>query len=69
MTPELFNRWRVVPRIALALFIYLVWHVSEWFMMLEAPTTEQSAFVALVVGVLPAVFHFYMASSGIKNKE
>ncbi len=68
LTPELVNRWRVIPRIAMLFYFSLVWKTSSWFMELATPTAEQAAFATGVVGAAAVWFGFYV-NSGASLKE
>lgn len=50
MTPEQFRKWKIVPTVTLLGYCYLVFTVTNWFMLLESPTAIQQAFVTLVWG-------------------
>lgn len=56
---EIIDAYRVIPRLLLIGFGYLVWHVVEWFTGLEVPTTQQAAFVSAVVGIAAPISAFY----------
>lgn len=56
---EVLDAYRIVPRVLLLGFGYLVWSVVEWFMGLENPTTQQAAFVSAVVGITAPITAFY----------
>jgi len=62
LTAEKFDSWRVVPRILLILYGIMIYQVSEWFMALPDPTTQQAAFVSTVVGAASAWFGLYVNS-------
>lgn len=66
MTPEQLNAWRVVPRILVAMYGLLVWRVTEWYMALPDPTTQQAALVSTVVGAAGAFFGFYVNTGNTK---
>ena len=68
ITPELVNRWRVIPRLMLLLYGYMFYRVAEWFMALPDPNAEQSAFVSVMVGAAAAFFGLYV-NSGASLKE
>ena len=38
----------------------LSWRCAEWFMNLEDPTTQQSAFVSVIMGVMTGVYGIYL---------
>jgi len=60
------NALRVIPRLLILGYSWLVYEVSFWFMALIAPTNTQAAFVSTLVGVSAALFGLY-ANSGNKN--
>ena len=62
MTPDFFNRWRIIPRICVALYCWTFFEVSIWFMGLPNPNGPQAAFVSTVVGASAAFFNFYVKS-------
>lgn len=68
LTPELINRWRIIPRIIVALYGFTFWKVVEWFMALPDPTATQAAFVSTVVGAGAAFFGLYV-NSGASLRE
>jgi len=59
---ELLNKYRVVPRILILGYSWLLYEVSFWFMALALPTSTQAAFVSTVVGISAAVFGLYTSS-------
>lgn len=67
MTPEEFNKWRVMPRILVALYCYLIFMVTDWFIDLDDPTTQQSAFVSTIIGVAGLIFNFYVQTGEKKE--
>lgn len=67
MIADCLNRLRIIPRVIVAGYAYLIWHVTEWFMALPSPDTQQAALVTTVVGAAGLVFGFYM-QGGITNK-
>lgn len=68
MTPERFNDWRVFPRILCLLYAAITWQVVAWFLAIDAPTTEQSAFALTTTASSAAWFKFYV-ESGPGRKE
>jgi len=66
MWAETINNWRVIPRLAFGLYLILWYQSSQWFMKLPDPTTEQSAFVAVVWGASAVWFGFYVNSGNKK---
>ena len=61
------NNFRVVPRLLVAGYGWLMYDVAMWFMSLEDPTNPQSLFVSTMVGGSAAVFGLY-TNSGNKGK-
>ena len=59
ITPQLVNEWRILPRVIVALFMYLCYWVASWYMNLGDPSTQQAAFVSTVFATVPMVFNFY----------
>ena len=39
--------------------VAMSWRCAEWFMNLEDPTTQQSAFVSVIMGVMTGVYGIY----------
>lgn len=56
------NLLKIVPRILVLGYAWLIYNIANWFMKLEAPTTTQAAFIATMVGVSAAIFALYMNS-------
>jgi hypothetical protein len=44
--------------------VAMSWRCAEWFMNLEAPTTQQSAFVSVIMGVMTGVYGIYLGNAG-----
>ena len=60
MVAECLNRLRIIPRVLVAGYGWLVWIVVNWFMGLTDPGTQQAALVTTVVGAAGMFFGFYM---------
>jgi hypothetical protein len=69
ITPEQLNAWRIVPRLLIGWYAALVWVVSDWFMTLGDPSTQQASFVSTVVGLSAAIFGLYVNSGNVKTTE
>ena len=52
ITANYLDELKILPRLAFLCQIVLTWKVCLWFMTLEDPTTQQSAFVSLVTAML-----------------
>ena len=57
---EVIDAFRIFPRLILFGFSVLVGYVVFWFTGLEAPNTQQAAFVSTVVGIIAPVTAFYL---------
>jgi len=68
ITPEIVNRWRIIPRVMISLYGYMFWRVAEWFMTLPDPNAAQSAFVSVMIGAAATFFGLYV-NSGASLKE
>ena len=58
---EQFLRWKVLPRFMMLASTMMSWRCAEWFMDLNDPTSQQSAFVSVVMGVMTGVFGIWMS--------
>jgi hypothetical protein len=63
------NKYRVFPRLFSALFGYLLYICTVWFMALPTPTAEQAAFASTMVATAAAFFKFYVDSGPNKNRN
>lgn len=68
ITPETLNKWRIIPRLIIALYGYIFYVIVMWFMGLDDPSNSQAMFVSTIVGAAPAFFGLYV-NSGNKDKE
>ena len=67
--PDYFDKWRLFPRAFITMYIYLLWKVTDWFMNLPDPNTQQAGLVSVVVGAGAAWFGLYVNSSGSRGPE
>ena len=65
--PYWFDRLRLFPRAFISVYIYLLYDVTEWFMLLEDPNNAQAGFVSVVVGAGAAWFGLYTGTSKSKK--
>ena len=56
------DSWRIIPRAFLAVYMYLLYFTTFWFMDLADPTFEQSGLISIVVGAGAAWFGLYTNS-------
>lgn len=59
---ELFDAFRVVPRLILVGYAVLVWIVVGWYMDLPEPTSQHASLVVSVVGIIAPVAAVYQKS-------
>ena len=62
------DNYRVIPRLLVAGYSWLMVYVSFWFMALQEPTNTQAAFVTTLVGAGAAIFGLYTKSGNSNNK-
>ena len=56
------NELRVIPRMLMAFYIWLVYSTSQWFFALSDPSAAQAGFASAVVGAGAAWFGLYVNS-------
>ena len=56
------NNYRLIPRILILGYSWLLYDVSLWFMSLSDPSGTQAAFVSTMVGASAAFFGLYTRS-------
>ena len=56
------DSWRIIPRAFLAVYMYLLYYTTFWFMSLPDPSFEQSGLISIVVGAGAAWFGLYTNS-------
>ena len=56
------DSWRIIPRAFLAVYMYLLYFTTFWFMDLPDPSFEQSGLISIVVGAGAAWFGLYTNS-------
>jgi hypothetical protein len=59
---EVADAWRLVPRIMLGGYIYILWNADQWFQALEAPSTAQQFYINVIWGAAAAITGFYLNS-------
>jgi hypothetical protein len=69
LAPEYFSRWRLFPRAFISMYIYLLYDVTQWFMALPDPNTQQAGLVSVIVGAGAAWFGLYVNSSSTKFEQ
>ena len=56
------DSWRIIPRLFLSVYMYLLYYTTFWFMDLPDPSFEQSGLISIVVGAGAAWFGLYTNS-------
>lgn len=54
------NAYRVFPRAFSLFYLYCTYSVTQWFVLLPDPSTEQAAFASAFVATAAAWFKFYV---------
>ena len=56
------DAWRIIQRAFLAVYMYLLYYTTFWFMSITDPSFEQSGLISIVVGAGAAWFGLYTNS-------
>jgi hypothetical protein len=62
------NHLRIIPRGLLLSYMYIWWLMIQWYLGLDAPSTQQTAFVSTITAAGPAFFGLYTKSGGSKSE-
>lgn len=60
--------YNIIARLTMVASIVMSWRCAEWFMNLEEPTMQQSAFVSVIMGVMTGIFGIWMGQESKSNK-
>ena len=52
--------YNLIARMTMLASVLMSWRCAEWFMNLEDPTTAQSAFVSVIMGVMTGIYGLYL---------
>ena len=52
--------YNLVARLTMICSIVMSWRCAEWFMNLEDPSTAQTGFVSVIMGVMTGIFGIWM---------
>jgi hypothetical protein len=50
---------RIIPRLMVLGYGYMLYDITQWFMTLPAPETQQAALITTVYGAAAAIFGLY----------
>ena len=67
---DFFNRYlrfNLTARLTMVASVVMSWRCAEWFMELENPTTAQSAFCSVIMGVMTGLYGLYIGSERDKK--
>jgi hypothetical protein len=67
ISPEQFDKWRVVPRLLTALYGWICYDTHIWFLSLPNPTSEQQLYANIIWGAAAAWFGLYVNSGNKKE--
>jgi len=62
ISPEMLDKWRILPRFLILAMIIMTYRVVEWFMGLPDPNPEQAALVSVMTGALTGAFGLFLGS-------
>lgn len=62
MNPEVFDQWRVIPRLLMITMLISTYRVVEWYMELPDPSTQQTTLVSIMTGMLSGSFGLFLGS-------
>jgi len=63
------DAWRLIPRVFLGVYMYLLYYATFWFMDLADPTLEQSGLISVLVGAGAAWFGLYTSSAAKEHAD
>jgi hypothetical protein len=71
---KMIDAWRVIPRLFLGVYVYLLYYATFWFMELGTngtlpPTLEQSGLISILVGAGAAWFGLYVNSAAKEHAD
>lgn len=67
MLADKLNELRVVPRLMMFAYMFLLLYSSFWFMSLPEPSTQQAGFAAAILAAGTGWFTIYVNSGGAKK--
>jgi len=60
---DMLEKWlkvNITAKLTMVASVVMSWRCAEWFMNLEDPTTAQSAFVSVIMGVMTGIYGLYL---------
>ena len=65
---EVIDAHRVFPKLFMIAYFLMIWKVGAWFMLLEKPSAEQSAFVTVITAAFAPLLNWYFQSGRVWSK-
>ena len=65
---ERYIKVNLIARLSMIASVIMSWRCAEWFMNLEDPTTAQSAFCSVIMGVMTGVYGLYLGKEAKGDK-
>ena len=62
-------QFNVTAKLTMIASVAMSWRCAELFMYLEETTTQQSAFVSVIMGVMTGVYGIYLGKEARTPKE
>jgi hypothetical protein len=66
---KMVDAWRLIPRLFLGVYVYLLYYATFWFMDLPEPSIEQSGLISILVGAGAAWFGLYVNSAAKEHGD
>ena len=63
------DAWRIIPRLFLGIYMYLLYCATFWFMDLPEPSLEQAGLISILVGAGAAWFGLYTSSAAKEHGD
>ena len=63
------DAWRIIPRLFLGIYMYLLYFATFWFMDLPEPSLEQSGLISILVGAGAAWFGLCTSSAAKEHGD
>ena len=64
-----YMRFNLTGRLVMIACVVMSWRSAEWFMNLEEPTTQQSAYISVIVGIMSGIDGIYISKSEAQEKS
>ena len=66
---ERYMKVNLTARLTMIASVVMSWRCAEWFMNLEDPTTAQTSFVSVIMGVMTGIFGIWMGQESKGRKS